>query len=122
MRSSEDFLLLLLSAREFAGNHADIVASSSHGTALCYIWIHTDLSSTNTWITFSFQRRSSSTARAPHHGWAMIRISYIELWTLPFLPMQLARESLLECLLLLHGRTLLQTASQRAIQVSLRSI
>jgi hypothetical protein len=29
---------------------------------------------------------------------------------------------LLECLLLLHGRALLQTASQRAIQVSLRSI
>lgn len=122
MRSSEDFLLLLLCARKFTGNHADVVTSSSHGTTLCYIWIHTDLSATNTWITFTFQRRSTTTARAPHHGWAMIRISYIKLRTLPFLPMQFARESLLERLLLLHGRALLQTAPQRTIQVSLRSV
>ena len=122
VRSPKDFLLLLLSARKFTRNHADIVASSSHRTALCYIRIHTDLSTTNTRISFTFQRRSTTTTRAPHHRWAMIRISYIKLWTLPFLPMQFARESLLEGLLLLHGRALLQTASQRAIQVSLRSI
>jgi hypothetical protein len=122
MRSPEDFLLLLLCARKFTGNHADIVTSSSHGTALCYIRIHTDLSAANTRITFTFQRRPATTARAPHHGWAMIRISYIKLRTLPFLPMQFARESLLKCLLLLHGRSLLQTAPQRAIQVSLRSV
>lgn len=111
MRSPEDFLLLLLCARKFTGNHANIVASSSHGTTLCYIRIHTDLSATNTRIPFTLQRRSTTTARAPHHGWAMIRISYIKLRTLPFLPMQFARESLLEGLLLLHGRALLQTAS-----------
>lgn len=111
MRSSEDFLLLLLSARKFTRNHADIVASSSHGTTLCYIRIHADLSATNTSITFTFQRRPTTTARAPHHGWAMIRISNIKLRTLPFLPLQFARESLLEVLLLLHGRALFQTAS-----------
>ena len=54
MRSSEDFLLLLLSARKFTGNHADIVASSGHGAALCYIRIHTDLSTTDTRIAFTF--------------------------------------------------------------------
>lgn len=122
MRSSKDFLLLLLCTREFAGNHADVVASSSHGTTLCYVWIHTDLSSANTRIPFTFQRRATTTAWASHHGWAMIRISYIELWTLPLLPMQFARKSLLKRLLLLHRRALLQTASQRAIQVSLCSI